>query len=63
MALKFEYNKAELTAEVCAIDEGDTIAKIPATTEYYKKTYRVTKIAEDAFKECVALKNIINEFA
>ena len=37
MALRFNYNKADLTAEVCGIDEGDTIAHIPDTVEYYRK--------------------------
>lgn len=37
MALKYKYNKTDLTVEVCGVDEGDTVANIPDTVEYYKK--------------------------
>ena len=59
MALKFEYNKEELTATVCGVDDKSCEEiVIPATVEYYTKDYKVTRIGKEAFKGCTWLKEV-----
>jgi hypothetical protein len=58
MTIKYEYDKSSMTAKVVGVDDCGTDVVIPATIEYYKKIYDVTRIGDAAFAGFKALRSI-----